>query len=1100
MEITKNFWERLKERLDFSQYKPKPIDFCEKRGFNLGEEREYHILKNSQEGTYLRLSGRDFYLFSLMDGIRTVQEILVDYFRKFGTFAFSRLGTLIEELREHFLLTERPQWLYSKIKEKLTTKSLNYKLNELRAHFLQYEFAIKGIDGFLSRVYQRFFWIFFTKPAKIFYIIISSTGFLLFLHQVSLSKYSLLKTGESYTLGIITLILINALALLVHEAAHAFSCKSYGRSVNRAGFMIYRGMPAFFVDTMDIWMEPKKARMVVSWAGPYSQAILAGLASLVVFFYSNFLLTPFLFKFSFLCYLSIFFNLNPLLELDGYFLLMDYLEIPLLRKKSLNFVRRDFLKKIKKREKFSREEIIFTIFGILIGLWSAWAIFTASYFWRKGASKIAHSTIVQTVMAGNLPIAIIVVLGVLLLFLVKLNRLFKITSKIFHFLLKQGLLEKKLNLALLFLLFSIFLTLLSPGLPHLSVQILRLCALIFALGFILKTTSYYSGSRFKLVFQVLSGFIFLLLLSDILGLFQTFDLILPFGSYLHYLAYLLLFLAAFLLFTQSQAMHWSPLEKGLFGVSLAFSFLITFPAISWAMKANWSFLEIAVVSVVLFIGGLSMILTLPTLFAYQHTEFEIFWLLLFGAMASLVSGDLIHIFEHTHLLGFSLSSAFFLFSQSLLAGSFSLFYLIQHSITWTREEASAEVSLSDKTRLKRAGAKLYRSLFEPFRYFYGKILAKNLEERINLYSLATNWCLWVHSGKLEERFEKDASILHLAEIYQKFFNQSLLSLQQLGGAYFVRKSLISAYEDLYWLEREIAWDYLFKETVWGKDLETRMTFVKRAPTDFIASVSLFAGMTVEEKQMIQARLKEERHKKGEVIVNQGEIGDKFYIVKSGEVTVSVKDKLGLEQPVATLGPGDYFGEIALIKKIPRTATVTAKSEVSLFTLGRADFERLLISKVDLGEKIDRLIQNRSFLMKIPLFSELSPSQMALLASQFSYEKHRAGEEIVREGEAGDAFYVIKSGQLEVWVKNEQGEEKKVARLGEGEYFGEIALLLDVPRTATVKTVTETELLKLKKEDFKELLGEHLYLAKNLEQISSRRIYDTKRKTRAGEKI
>ena len=98
--------------------------------------------------------------------------------------------------------------------------------------------------------------------------------------------------------------------------------------------------------------------------------------------------------------------------------------------------------------------------------------------------------------------------------------------------------------------------------------------------------------------------------------------------------------------------------------------------------------------------------------------------------------------------------------------------------------------------------------------------------------------------------------------------------------------------------------------------------------------------------------------------------------------------------------------------------------------------------------------------------------------------------IITQGEPGDAFYVIRSGEVVVSVKTETGE-KPVGRLGEAEYFGEIALVSNQPRTATVTSMSETELLVLEKSDFDTVME---FIGAELEQSGSRRLLDTRRKT------
>jgi MFS family permease len=100
------------------------------------------------------------------------------------------------------------------------------------------------------------------------------------------------------------------------------------------------------------------------------------------------------------------------------------------------------------------------------------------------------------------------------------------------------------------------------------------------------------------------------------------------------------------------------------------------------------------------------------------------------------------------------------------------------------------------------------------------------------------------------------------------------------------------------------------------------------------------------------------------------------------------------------------------------------------------------------------------LQAIPIFSPLSPPVLERLAARLTPVQAQGGEEIIREGDHGDRFYVVSSGEVEVLV---DGRPPK--REGEGSYFGEIALLRDVPRTATVRAATDVELYALDRDDF-----------------------------------
>jgi len=111
------------------------------------------------------------------------------------------------------------------------------------------------------------------------------------------------------------------------------------------------------------------------------------------------------------------------------------------------------------------------------------------------------------------------------------------------------------------------------------------------------------------------------------------------------------------------------------------------------------------------------------------------------------------------------------------------------------------------------------------------------------------------------------------------------------------------------------------------------------------------------------------------------------------------------------------------------------------------------------EAVDRT-RELDLLRAIPIFAPLSAPVLESLASQLVLVEARAGETIVEQGDQGDRFYVIASGEVEVEV-----DGKVQATQGPGDHFGEIALLRDIPRTATVRSKTDVELYALERDDF-----------------------------------
>lgn len=116
-----------------------------------------------------------------------------------------------------------------------------------------------------------------------------------------------------------------------------------------------------------------------------------------------------------------------------------------------------------------------------------------------------------------------------------------------------------------------------------------------------------------------------------------------------------------------------------------------------------------------------------------------------------------------------------------------------------------------------------------------------------------------------------------------------------------------------------------------RDVERRVDVPEREYA-IVASLSLFAPLPLPTLERLASRLVPARAAAGETIVRQGDEGDRFYVIVAGEVEVTHDG-----QRVAVLGPGDVFGEIALLRDVPRTATVQAPTDVELYTLDRATF-------------------------------------------------------------------------------------------------------------------------------------------------------------------
>ena len=242
-----------------------------------------------------------------------------------------------------------------------------------------------------------------------------------------------------------------------------------------------------------------------------------------------------------------------------------------------------------------------------------------------------------------------------------------------------------------------------------------------------------------------------------------------------------------------------------------------------------------------------------------------------------------------------------------------------------------------------------------------------------------------------------------------------------------------------------------------------------------ASVSgnfLFSHLDEEQSSQVLGALVEKPIPAKDIkVITQGDAGDYFYVVETGSFDIYINDA-GSVQPgpdgvgkkVSTIGPGGSFGELALMYNAPRAATVVSTEANSLlWQMDRVTFRRILMDSA-----FQRRRMYESFLEEVPLLSTLTPYERSKIADALETQKFPPGSTIISEGDPGEAFYLLESGVAEVF-KKESGS-KSITKYKKGDYFGELALLDDKPRAASVVSTTEVKVATLGKDGFQRLLG------------------------------
>ena len=205
--------------------------------------------------------------------------------------------------------------------------------------------------------------------------VVLSAALILLATVVTILQWSEVRQDLSrlYRLSSIPLFLLVTLGLaFAHESAHGLTCKRFGGEVHELGFLLMYFTPAFYVNVSDAWLFPEKSkRLWVGVAGPYFELFLWALATLAwrltdvdtrINYAALIVMTT--------SGIKTFFNLNPFIKLDGYYLLSDYLELPNLRKRSFRYVGRVVKRLVGMGEQIAadvspRERWIYLAYGLL---------------------------------------------------------------------------------------------------------------------------------------------------------------------------------------------------------------------------------------------------------------------------------------------------------------------------------------------------------------------------------------------------------------------------------------------------------------------------------------------------------------------------------------------------------------------------------------------------------------------------------------------------------------------------------------------------------------------------------------------------------------
>lgn len=228
----------------------------------------------------------------------------------------------------------------------------------------------------------------------------------------------------------------------------------------------------------------------------------------------------------------------------------------------------------------------------------------------------------------------------------------------------------------------------------------------------------------------------------------------------------------------------------------------------------------------------------------------------------------------------------------------------------------------------------------------------------------------------------------------------------------------------------------------------------------LADNFIFASLSSKERRSLIDAMCLQTVPAGTLIIQQGEVGDYFYVVEDGHVSFSVDGN-----HVGACTRGASFGELALLYNCPRAATCLANTDCRLWKVDQLTFRYMLANNTANQQK-----DIHDTLRKVPFLSELDDQALVKISDALTTVTFPEGERIINKGDVGEVFYILREGTVTVHDIGFGDSQYVDQVLGPGDWFGERALLTGEPRVANVSASSWCSCLCLSRDTFEKTLG------------------------------
>ncbi len=264
------------------------------------------------------------------------------------------------------------------------------------------------------------------------------------------------------------------------------------------------------------------------------------------------------------------------------------------------------------------------------------------------------------------------------------------------------------------------------------------------------------------------------------------------------------------------------------------------------------------------------------------------------------------------------------------------------------------------------------------------------------------------------------------------------------------------------------------------------------PEDLHA-IPLLSEMSEDAFRRVLKTLVVKRLPAGSLVIREGEPGESFFFVASGTVRVFDIDGLARERDLAKLSENAVFGEMALLSKQPRSASVACVSDVDLLEATSESLAALADELQPVADALhqftrDRLLKN--LMASSQLFRPFTRPQRLDLLRRFTTHDVATGTPVINEGETGTGLFVVLSGEVEVSKTGPDGNPLPLATLRTGDVFGEMSLIRGGATTATVVAGRPATVLFLAREYVERLVAGVPEIRQYLDDLAEERELDT----------